>query len=76
MTILDYVESKLKTLAKQIIEGGDKLDELCAGELGFYMSLRRVLKKKATPYDIGLMDAVNDVLQFLGKVDKKKTFLK
>jgi hypothetical protein len=46
------------------------------GQMFFYMALRRVLTGRATPQDIGLMDAINDTLQVLGLVEPTKTFYK
>jgi hypothetical protein len=40
------------------------------------MALQRVITKKATRADLGLMDAINDVLQAKGLVADGKTFLK
>lgn len=74
---------KLETLVSKAIrqyagkiKGTAKTDEYALGELQFYMALQRVLAKKATPADLGLMDAVNDVLQAKGLVPENKTFLK
>jgi hypothetical protein len=35
-----------------------------------------VLSDKATPQDVGLIDAINDTLQELGILEKGKTFYK
>jgi hypothetical protein len=52
-----------------------KLDDLAFGKLGFYLALRRTLQGTSTPEDLGLMDAVNDVLQALRLLDSDETFL-
>ena len=76
MSLLKFVESKINSYAKSILEAGDKLDQLSFGELEFYMSLRRVLKGTANPDDIGMIDAVNDTLQHLGIIQAGKAFYK
>lgn len=58
------------------IKGMGKADEHALGEPQFYMALQRVITKKATPADLGLMDAINDVLQAKRLVADGKTFLK
>lgn len=74
MDLQKFSEDKINYYAQMIIDGHDRADELALGELHFYMSLRRVLIGKATKQDTGLMDAINDVLQEKGIVEKGKTF--
>jgi hypothetical protein len=76
MALTNFIETKLNEYAQKIVKGGEKSDELAFGQLSFYLSLRRVLNGKATPQDIGLVDAINDTLQELGIIGKDKTFYK
>ncbi|MEN5304706.1 hypothetical protein [Pseudomonas sp. TWI628] len=70
------LEEQINSAAKAIIDKKNiKLDHIANGKLGYLLSLRRVLDNKATKEDLGLHDAVNDVLQLLGFVDSKKTYL-
>jgi hypothetical protein len=74
MDVLEFIEKKINHFGEMIATQRDKADELAMGELLFYLSLRRVLKNQKTPQDIGMMDAVNDVLQFKGLVAEGKKF--
>jgi hypothetical protein len=76
MELTNFIETKLNEYAQKIVQGSQKSDELAFGQISFYLSLRRVLSGKATPQDIGLVDAINDTLQELGIVDQGKTFYK
>ncbi len=76
MNLEEFIENKINTYAQDIIDKGDKYDQLSLGEISFYMSLRSVLKGTATKQDIGLMDAVNDTLQALEIIETNETFYK
>jgi hypothetical protein len=49
---------------------------LALGELNAYVTLCRILKNTKTTQDLGMADAINDFLQFIGIVAPKKHFLK
>jgi len=74
MKLEAHVSEAIRQYAGKI-KGTAKSDEHALGELQFYMALQRVLTKKATPADLGLMDAINDVLQVKELVAGNKTFL-
>ncbi|MBM4247723.1 MAG: hypothetical protein FJ148_28700 [Deltaproteobacteria bacterium] len=76
MFMKDFVENKINAYAKKIIDGGERRDDHAMGELSFYMAFRRVLGGNATLQDVGMVDAINDVLQERGLVAKGKTFYK
>ena len=76
MNMEEFIENKINSYAQNIIDKGDKYDQLSLGEIGFYMSLRNVLKGNATKQDIGLMDAVNDTLQTLDIIKPDEVFYK
>ena len=76
MALDSFIENKLNTFADRIKDGSDRVDEHALGELTFFMALRRVLSQKATPQDLGLMDAINDTLQEKGIIESGKTFFK
>ncbi|MCE7762489.1 hypothetical protein GQL56_07515 [Pseudomonas putida] len=72
-----FLETQINAAAKQIIDKQKpELDHIAHGKLGFLLSLRRVVDGTATREDLGLHDAVNDVLQQLGLVEAKATYLK
>lgn len=76
MDVQQFVEDKINHYAGMIVNHKDKADELAMGQLSFYMAFRRVLKGEATTQDLGMMDAINDVLQEKGIVEKRTTFYK
>lgn len=76
MDLAKFADDKMSHYAQKIIDGGVKVDEHAVGEMTFYITLRRVLAQKATLQDVGMLDAINDVLQELGLVESGKTFYK
>ncbi len=76
MSLETFIEAKINHYAQMIIDFTEKGDDLALGELNFYIALRRVLNGTATTQDKGMVDAINDTLQELGVLDKKKTFYK
>lgn len=76
MDLKSFVEGKINHYAEMITAGKDKADDLAIGELQFYIALRRIINEKGSAQDIGMMDAINDVLQELRLVEKGKTFYK
>ena len=70
----EFVESKVNHYAEAILKGSDKKDAHALGELTFYMAIRRVLKGEATIQDLGMMDAINDILQEAKIIEESKTF--
>ena len=75
MSAENYIENKINTYAKKIINGDTNIDEHALGEISFYMMLRRVISGQGTRQDIGMLDAINDTLQSKGLIEKRKTFL-
>jgi|TARA_B100000315_G_scaffold200552_1_gene192772 hypothetical protein len=73
--MLNFIEDKINHYANVILTGGDKRDSHALGELAFYMVIRRVLKGEQTVQDVGMVDAINDVLQEGGVIDEGKTFI-
>jgi hypothetical protein len=71
-----FIDDRMNQYATAITKGGAKADEHAIGELTFYAALRRVVGGKGTPQDLGMMDAVNDLLQAKGLVAKGETFFK
>ncbi|MFI7855448.1 MULTISPECIES: hypothetical protein [Pseudomonas] len=73
----DFLEAQINGAAKQIFDKQKAdLDHIAFGKLSFLLSLRRVVDGTATREDLGMHDAVNDVLQTLGLIDSKSTYLK
>ena len=71
----EFVEKKINSYAQNIIVGSDKRDSHAMGEVKFYMALMRCLKSESTIEDIGMLDAINDVLQEVNLIDDSVTFL-
>jgi hypothetical protein len=71
-----FIDQKINDYSKRIAGKSDSMNELAAGELLFYTSLRSVIDKTAGKKEIGLLDAVNDTLKFLepDKFQAGKTF--
>ncbi len=76
MELLTFVDTKINTYAQMILDGKDRADDLALGELNLYLALRRTLKGTATMQDVGMMDAINDVLQHEGLIKDGETFYK
>jgi hypothetical protein len=76
VSLNELIEEKLNHYAQKIVTGGRQSDELAVGEINFYIALRRVVNDKGTPEDLGLMDAINDTLQALGKIETGSSFYK
>ncbi|MEB3355910.1 MAG: hypothetical protein VKK04_04235 [Synechococcales bacterium] len=76
MDLHTFIEEKLNYYAQKIISGGKKTDEMAVGEITFYTALRRVLDGQGTLQDVGMMDAINDLLQEKGLVEAGHTFYK
>ncbi|MGF0240281.1 hypothetical protein ACQR3P_11330 [Rhodococcus sp. IEGM1300] len=75
-TLKAFIDEQVNSYAKRIIEKSDSSDELAVGELFFYTTLRSVLNNKAGKKELGLLDAINDTLQHLGKIESGTTFYK
>ena len=75
--MLAFLEEKINTYAKRIVERNDKGDDVCYGQLTFYMAYRRHLNGEATMADRGVMDALADTLIQLGLItNEQKSFFK
>ncbi|MCD5984278.1 MULTISPECIES: thioredoxin family protein [Pseudomonas] len=73
---LDWIEERINLAAQSIIDKKTtSLDEAAFGKLGVLLTLRRELNKKATPQDLGMLDAINDVLQTLEVLQTDETFI-
>lgn len=75
-TLKAFIDEQVNSYAKRIIEKGDSSDELAVGELFFYTTLKSVLNNNAGKKELGLLDAINDTLQHLGKIESGTTFYK
>ncbi|CAK17559.1 hypothetical protein [Pseudomonas entomophila] len=65
----DFLEEQINAAAKQIQDKKKAdLDHIAHGQLGYLLSLRRVVDGAATKEDLGVHDAINDVLQQLGVI--------
>lgn len=75
-TLGQFVEEKINHYASMITTHKDKADDIALGQLTLYMALRRIQKGNRTLQDLGMMDAVNDVLQFRGLTESGRVFYK
>jgi len=71
-----YEQENIYYKGWQTETGTSSLNEHAAGEIRFYTSLSNVLEKKAGHYNVGLLDAVNDLLQALGALEDGEVFYK
>jgi hypothetical protein len=71
----EYLERKINEKAKIIIDKDAVHDGAAFGEMKIYFCLRRILDKKATLEDVGVLHAVNNLLQVLGLLSSKETLL-
>lgn len=71
-----FVEEQLNIAAKNILDKGDKTDEISSGKIEFFIALRSALSGDVDKRELGLLDAVNDTLQHLNLIDDNKTFYK
>lgn len=69
-----FVETQLNIAAQNIIDKGDKVDEISSGKIDFFIALKSALNDNLDKRELGLLDAVNDTLQHLQLVEKDKTF--
>jgi hypothetical protein len=76
MSIQAFIEEKINVYAQRIVDRGETTDDVAVGELVFYIALRRVLAGKGSKQDLGMMDAVNDVLQEKGIIPEGASFYK
>ena len=72
----DFLEVQINAAAKQIQDKKNPgLDHTAYGQLSYLLSMRRVVDGTSTKEDLGVHDAINDVLQHLGIIDANKTYL-
>jgi hypothetical protein len=71
-----YEEESIHYKGWQTETGSSSLNDHASGELRFYTSLSNVIDKKAGHYNVGLLDAVNDLLQALGAIKDGEVFYK
>lgn len=71
-----YEQENIYYKGWQTETGTSSLNEHASGEIRFYTSLSNVLEKKADHYNVGLLDAVNDLLQALGALEDGEVFYK
>lgn len=82
----DAQENDVKNIQRHISDELDKILQQSTNNKGvgtrifeqakirFYVAVQNVLEDEARPCDVGLVDAVNDTLQFLGYLESDTTF--
>ncbi|MBK5510717.1 hypothetical protein [Pseudomonas sp. TH15] len=68
-----YLEVKINEKAKIIIDEDMVHDGTALGEMQLYFCIRRILNKKATLEDVGVLRAMNNLMQILGLLSPKET---
>ena len=76
MQLEEMIKEKISHYSQAIGAGSAKKDEHALAEIEFFLALRRILSKKATPADLGLFDAINDTLQARELIESHQTFYK
>ncbi|MFT0520451.1 hypothetical protein [Pseudomonas faucium] len=72
-----FVEAQINSAAKKIIDKKKvEFDHFATGQLGYLLTLRRWVEGTSTPEDLGLHDALNDVLQKGQVVSERSSYLK
>lgn len=71
-----FANEQINIAAQRIIDKSDRADEIAAGKIEFFIALRSVLSGDLDKRELGLLDAINDTLQYIGLVDSSKTFYK
>jgi hypothetical protein len=69
-------ENLYSSYLEKVDPGKSNLNEHAAGELRFYIALQHVLGGNLAHYHVGMIDAVNDMLQELGVISSNETFYK
>jgi len=67
------IEDEIEDAASDITARGTRSDDIALGRLKIFLSLRRTLDSKTTPEDVGVWDALNDILRLLRVLDSKET---
>ncbi|SER89450.1 hypothetical protein SAMN03159444_05353 [Pseudomonas sp. NFACC02] len=75
-----YLEDQIRLVTEKIADTrhapGDPNDDVSRGKLLVYSALQKsVSKQKLSNQELGVLGAVNDVLQMLGLIDRKTTLL-
>ncbi|MDU9402949.1 hypothetical protein RTH46_10665 [Pseudomonas sp. zfem004] len=61
-----FVQVKIDEKANIILDERVKHDDAAFGELKIYFCVRRIMNGKASMEDIGVLHAVNDLIQAMG----------
>ena len=69
-----FAEDRIKRYEQML--ANNKADESVLGQLQFYMAYHRVLTEEGDKRDLGMMDAVNDLLRLKGLVKSRDCFYK
>ncbi|RVD77227.1 hypothetical protein [Pseudomonas koreensis] len=69
----DYLEVKINEKAKVILDENMVHDGAALGEMQLYFCMRRILNKRATLEDVGVLRAMNNLMQVLGLLSPKET---
>ncbi|MBN2991867.1 hypothetical protein JWR97_11310 [Pseudomonas cedrina subsp. fulgida] len=72
---IDYLEAEIAAAQKRISPKLSKSDKVDLGRLVFFVTMKSLVDKTASPVDLGTLGALNDVLQELGLLEDDKTLL-
>ncbi|WP_236181066.1 MULTISPECIES: hypothetical protein [Pseudomonas] len=71
--LIKFVQSKIDEKANTLLDERVRYDDAAFGELKIYSCLRRILNRKATLEDMGMLHAVSDLMQALGVISPNET---
>ncbi|WP_449434841.1 hypothetical protein [Pseudomonas putida] len=75
--IKQFVEAQINAAAKKIVDKKKHdFDHFANGQLGYLLALRRWIENTSTREDLGLHDAIDDVLQLISARKSKTTYIK
>lgn len=70
-----YLDKEINTAHCRISSKDSKSDKVDSGRVEFLTALKDVVDGKPQPKNVGVVGAVNDVLQTLGLLSRDKTLL-
>jgi hypothetical protein len=70
-----YLDKEINTAQGRISSKGSKSDKVDSGRVEFLTALKDVVDGKPQPKNVGVVGALNDVLQTLGLLSRDKTLL-
>lgn len=70
-----YIEKEINRLSQRIIDKGPAADEVSYVQLGFQLSLQRVMRGNPQPSDLGLLNMIEDTFKEMKIFDRSMDVL-